>query len=116
MKTILAILMTLIAAASCQEDSISSVPMELRQQEYQRFLQTTDGGTTDSTAVEDSNGPWDKCLGMQAEDCVEYIESLASDVFCVVVYPGVGGTNFNYDRIWIRVNSRGQVARTPARG
>ena len=100
-----------------QVQASEDVPMVLRQEEYQRYLQATDADNEESGfSITEQSGPWEKCLGMQAEDCVEYIESKASDVFCVVVYPKTGTSSFNYDRIWIRVNHDNLVVRTPSRG
>lgn len=80
---------------------------ELEEQKEHRKLQLYN-----DLVASESQGPWEKCLGMQAEDCVDYVESVAPDVYCVIVYP----KDFEFNRIWIRVNHADEVIRAPSRG
>ena len=43
--------------------------------------------TTTDAPIDPRTGPWPECLGMNSDDCIQYIESLADDVYTVVVLP-----------------------------
>jgi len=62
--------------------------------------------------LDKSKGPWEECLVMSAEDCAEYIESVAQDVFTHVVYK----RGINSKRIWIQVDDNQIVRTAPERG
>lgn len=64
-------------------------------------------------------GPWPKCLGMESESCVHYIESLADDVrghVEVIPIDSVITMDFNPHRVRIFVNETNYVTKIPNRG
>ena len=68
--------------------------------------------TTTDAPIDPRTGPWPECLGMNSDDCIQYIESLADDVYTVVVLP----IETEYTRVWISVDENGKVNKVPYRG
>ena len=62
--------------------------------------------------LDKGKGPWDECLNMSAEDCAEYIEEIAPDVFTHIVYKRESESK----RIWIQVDDKDIVKAAPTRG
>mmetsp|Transcript_30041 Transcript_30041/g.36648 ORF Transcript_30041/g.36648 Transcript_30041/m.36648 type:complete len:98 (-) Transcript_30041:387-680(-) len=62
--------------------------------------------------IDKGKGPWDECLNMSAEDCAEYIEEIAPDVFTHIVYKRQSESK----RIWIQVDDKDIVKVAPTRG
>jgi hypothetical protein len=72
-------------------------------------------------AMSRQQGPWPKCVGMNADICVEYIESSTSDsrdsLDLVIVPRGTRLTrDFRKDRVRIFVDDENVVASIPGRG
>ncbi len=64
-------------------------------------------------------GPWPKCLGMESENCVRYIEALAEDVrghIEIIDIDRIVKFDFNPHRVRILVNETNFVIDTPRRG
>jgi len=53
-----------------------------------------------------------ECVGMQVEDCSDFIESLAADAFTVVNYP----EGYEYSRINMKTDEFDNVYEAPYRG
>jgi len=68
--------------------------------------------TASNVLIDPVMGPWPQCVGMQADDCVELIESLAADVYTVVVLP----VETERTRVKIMTDYDQKVIRVPHRG
>lgn len=62
-------------------------------------------------------GPWPDCLGMDGQDCIQFIQIYAKDVECYILDPDMMVTmDFRTNRVWIRVDEEGIVNQIPKRG
>jgi hypothetical protein len=63
-------------------------------------------------------GPWPKCLGIDCEECLNYIESYAEDLGLVVIIPPntTLTDDFRKDRVRIFVDDDCIVTAIPDRG
>lgn len=68
--------------------------------------------TASNVLIDPVMGPWPQCVGMQADDCVELIESLAADIYTVVVLP----VETERTRVKIMADYDQKVIRVPHRG
>jgi hypothetical protein len=59
-----------------------------------------------------TTGPWPECLGMNSDDCIQFIESKAQDIYTVVVLP----IETERTRVWVSVDDNGKVNKVPYRG
>ena len=63
------------------------------------------------------NGPWPWCLGKTGEVCKAHIECKGPGLKLIILPPDSFTTmDFNYQRVWIRVDSQGIVKSIPRRG
>lgn len=64
-------------------------------------------------------GPWPKCIGMDGDECCQYIMTYAKDIQdnCVLVGPDEAVTeDFNTKRVRVYVDNDSIVTKAPSRG
>jgi hypothetical protein len=64
-----------------------------------------------------AKGPWPKCVGMSGEDCAEYIQSNAENVYAEIHYhDDIVSRDFDTERVRIYVDDNDIVDEIPSRG
>jgi hypothetical protein len=84
--------------------------------DVRRRLQTVNeeafGQVLVDVPADPTTGPWPECLGMNSDDCIQFIESKAQDIYTVVVLP----IETERTRVWVSVDDNGKVNKVPYRG